>query len=117
MADKVRADGTGIVKTFVDMLDGTFAERVVAGSGPAGGTNETTTVDAVNATSVTVPAQTAVGATAVTLLAANANRKRFSVQNTGTTTIYLSLRATDTNKSPVAGTITIRRSSPFVPIF
>jgi hypothetical protein len=43
----------------------------------------------------TAPAQTAVGTTAVQLLASNASRKRFMVQNTGTTIIKLAFGATD----------------------
>jgi hypothetical protein len=39
-------------------------------------------------------ATTAVGASAVTILAANANRRQFSVVNTGTTIIYVSLGST-----------------------
>lgn len=47
------------------------------------------------ASSVTAHAQTSVGTTAVALLSANAARKRFIVQNTGTTVIKLGFTATD----------------------
>lgn len=43
------------------------------------------------------PAQTSQDTTADVVLAANASRKRFMVQNTGTTVIYLGLGATPTN--------------------
>ncbi len=55
----------------------------------------TITVAPENSSTVTAHAQTAVGVVAVVLLAANASRKRFMVQNTGTTTIKLGFTSTD----------------------
>lgn len=47
------------------------------------------------ASTVTAPAQTAVGTTAGEILVANTNRRGLMVQNTGTTVIKLSLGTTD----------------------
>lgn len=93
MADKIQADGSGIVKTFVDMGDGTFAERVDTSGSAASG--EATVTESVKATTVSAPAQTVVGTSAIAILAANADRKRVSFQNTGTTVIYLAFGATN----------------------
>jgi len=49
-----------------------------------------------NASSATAPAQTSVGTTASTILAANSSRIQVIVQNTGTTVIKLALGATPT---------------------
>lgn len=57
--------------------------------------NTNVTVTPTQSNTSTAPAQTAVGAAASSVLAANAARKRVKIQNTGTTIIYLSFRATN----------------------
>lgn len=57
--------------------------------------NTNVTVTPVQSNTSTAPAQTAVGTTASTPLAANGSRKRLRVQNTGTTVIKLAFGGTN----------------------
>lgn len=57
--------------------------------------NSNVTVTPVQSNTSSAPTQTTVGASASTPLAANAARKRLKIQNTGTTTIYLSFGGTN----------------------
>lgn len=87
LSTPLRVDPTGTTDQPVRVKDGSGNS---IGS-VAGALNVSGTFAAVASSTSTSPAQTAVSNSASIILAANASRKRFTVQNTGITPIYIAL--------------------------
>lgn len=95
-------DGTPFVPgstqgTPIEAYDPTTGDLVVVEVTPGTrilAVNAAVTVTPVQSNTSSAPAQTAVGTTAVQVLAANSLRKRFMLQNVGTTVIKVVLGAT-----------------------
>lgn len=77
---------------------GTFATSLASLPALAAGTNNIGDIDVLTtpkASTVSAAAQVSQGTTAAQVLASNASRKQFMIQNTGTTVIKLSFSSTD----------------------
>lgn len=86
--------GIGLPASGGAVVGGTFTNPVRMD--PTGTTAQPVTVSSVpKSSTASTPAQTSIGTTAGVVLSSNANRKRFSIQNTGTTILRFTFGGTN----------------------
>ena len=94
LTNPLRIDPTGTTAQTVDLRDGSGnAITSTAGALDVAGS---LTVTPQSSTTASSPSRQTIGGTAASILAVNASRKRCTVQNVGTTILYLAFGATPT---------------------
>lgn len=93
----LRVDPTGTTAQPVELQDG--SGNPITSTGGALNVAGSITVTPTTSSTATAPSQTSVTTAAQTVLASNASRKRFMLQNCGQTIIYVSLGGTNPTSS------------------